>query len=238
MFMRRLLKFHLTYLAVQEIDKIMQWTSALGFRGAVFWVVTRCNFKSGYRRFGGTNCLHRQSCVYCLHLRPWKWNHVPPERQYPHNLFCVTTQTTTHNLKLKHHQSAPRLGYKQNSLGLGVRSLARATHLSLLPSVHIGAGDYPASCPMRAAGSSPWSKAAGTARPCRVPKLNMRGAIPPLPTYVFLLKYAEWSLDVFSFMQPSVWITILLSTRCRHTKQQQNCILLKIITPSLTTEFH
>jgi hypothetical protein len=85
-------------------------------------------------------------------------------------------------------------GYRLDHRMIGVRSSVGAGNFSLRHSIQAGSGAHPASYPMRTTGSFPGRKAAGAWSWPLTSILyrgqGMRGAIPPLPQYVFM----EWCL--------------------------------------------
>jgi hypothetical protein len=78
------------------------------------------------------------------------------------------------------------LGDGLDDRGSGIRFSAGAGKFSLHHRVHNGSGVHPASYPTGNGGSFPGGKAAGAWSWPLVPR-SMRGAIPPLPQYVFMV---------------------------------------------------
>jgi hypothetical protein len=115
-------------------------------------------------------------------------------------IMSLTLRRITCQLQIRYGTSHPlyvwagiATGYGLDDRMIGVRFPAEVGNFSLRHRVQNGSGAHPASYPMDTRGSFPGGKAAGawswprTSICCRCQR--MRGAIPPLPQYVFMAWY-------------------------------------------------
>jgi hypothetical protein len=116
------------------------------------------------------------------------------------------------------------LGYGVDERGSRVRFPAGAGNFSLHHRVQNGSGAYPASYPMGIRGFFPggWSGRCVklTTQFHLMPRSRMRGAIPPLPQYVFMAWCFVKYRDSFTF----TWKALLLREKSQdsHPYEKEN----------------
>jgi hypothetical protein len=126
-------------------------------------------------------------------------------------------------------------GYGLDVRGSRVRFPAGAGNFSLHHRVQNGTGTHPASYPMGTRGSFPGGKAAGgvklTTHLHIVSRSRLRGAIPPLPQYVFIAWCLVKHRDNFTFTYLMTQRDIILCPCVRgpgFSTSYNKCLELKI----------